>query len=130
MRWGCVAEYASDIAFFGGRLGGKTIALLGSSDSIIGAPNRADSNHAPFYYTLRFFNQMLQRQSCKLKDGGSPTLEETGEDNPPYYGYAESVSIARRALKGSDANLEFLALVLHQEDKLVVATPLYVALAV
>src|SRR5260370_24026021 len=30
MRWGCVREYASDIAFFGGTIGTRTVALLGS----------------------------------------------------------------------------------------------------
>lgn len=128
MRWGCVREYASDIAFFGGTVGKKTIALLGSSESIVGAPKVSESNHAPFYYTMKFFNQMLLNRRFKEADVWSSPHEDT-EGKPPYYSYAKSVDIALEALAGSDANLEFLALVLHEENKLIVATPLYVALS-
>ena len=128
MRWGCVREYASDIAFFGGIVGTTTVALLGSSESIIGTPKTAEANHAPFYYTMKFFNQMLQNRRFKPPDEwNSP--HENGEAKPPYYSYPESVDIAFKALAGSDANLEFLAMVLHKQKHLLVATPLYVALS-
>jgi hypothetical protein len=128
MRWGCVREYASDIAFFGGKVGDKTIALLGSSDSLIGAPKVSEASHAPFYYTMRFFNQMLENRRFKIADDDHPT-DEGPVGKPPYYSYDDSVKIALGALAGSDAKLEFLAFVLHKENKLIVATPLYVALS-
>jgi hypothetical protein len=77
---------------------------------------------------LKFFNQTLLNRHFKKEDGWSSTGEIV-VDNPPYFSYAESVDIAFRALKGTDCNLEFLAMVLHKEKKLIVATPLYVALA-
>ncbi len=129
LRWGCVQEYASDIAFFGGKIGGRTVALLGSSESVLGAPQMGSANHAPFYYTLQFFNQMLKNRH--FKEGNlfdSPQMEGK-EGKPPYYSYPESIQIAYDALAGSEAILQFSALVLHTEKNLIVATPLYVALA-
>jgi hypothetical protein len=125
MRWGCVREYASDIAFFGGKLGTRTLALLGSSESLIGEPKVSEANHASFYYTMRFFNAMLANR--RFKEERDWRFENA--EKPPYNSYAKSVDIAYGALAGTEANLEFLALVLHQEEKLVVATPLFVALA-
>jgi hypothetical protein len=127
MRWGCVQEYASDIAFFGGQAGGRTVALLGSSDSIVGAPKVAESNHAPFYYTMKFFNQKLLNRGFKAP-GKWDKPREDSEGEPAYYSYAESVDIAFQSLAGTEANLEFLAFVLYKEENLIVATPLYVAL--
>lgn len=129
MRWGCVHEYASDIAFFGGKIGFTTTALLGSSESIIGAPKTSEANHAPFYYTMKFFNQMLLNRRFKAADDWEVAADDADDRDPPYYSYAESVAIAMKALKGTESSLEFLALVLHRQEKLIVGTPLYVALS-
>lgn len=128
MRWGCVREYASDIAFFGGTVATTTVALLGSSESIIGAPKVSDANHEPFYYTMKFFNEMLSNRRFKEARAYSSS-EQYSERNPPCYSYAESVNIAMAALDGSEATLEFLALVMRNEERLIIATPLYVALS-
>jgi hypothetical protein len=116
LRWGVVKEYASDIALFGGRVTDRTAALLGSRDSILGNPDTGKASHAPFYYTLRFFNDVVQGRA------------ELGGEKPPYYSWREAVDIGLRALPNSPNRLEFLAKVLHLEGELVVATPLYVAL--
>jgi hypothetical protein len=128
MRWGRVWEYASDIAFFGGSQGQTTVALLGSSESIIGAPAQAESNHAPFYYTMRFFNQILEKGRVKIGDEWEDSGESQGDEPPPCYSYSDSVKIAYEALNGSEAKLEYLAFVLHKQRQLIVATPLYVAM--
>lgn len=127
MQWGCVEEYASDIAFFGGRVGRTMLGLVGSSESLIGAPKSSAANHEPFYYTLKFFNEMLVNRRFKDDKWHKPREEDEGE--PPYYSYAESIDIALKALPSSKTNVEFLALVLHQEPDLIVGSPIYVALA-
>jgi hypothetical protein len=124
MRWGRVRDYAAGIAFFGGTVGHKTVALLGSSDSIIGMPLQADSNHSLDYYTLRSLESELRRAS-EAADWSPPASEFYS----PFSSYARSVDLAYQSLKDSDANLEFLALVLEKRETLIVATPLYVALA-
>ena len=129
MRWGVVEEYASDIAFFGGKINDTMVALLGAKDSIVGQPIVSESKHDPFYYTMKFFNQVL------VKEGFATSHDYSGSssigDEPPYYSYEEAVDIAYQALASSwqkDQDLEFLALVMYQERALVVGTPLYVAL--
>jgi hypothetical protein len=116
LRWGVVEEYASDIALFTGSIGATTLALLGSSESIIGARETAESKHDPFYYTLKFFNSVVA-------DG------ELTNEEPTYHSWPEAIEIGAKALPDSATRVEFLARTLHVEDGLVVGTPLYVALA-
>ena len=117
LKWGIVREYASDIALFGGRIGNRTVALLGSSESILGAAESAESQHAPFYYTLRFFNGVLEGHA------------ELAGTQPPYFSWNDAVDIGLRALPDTEHQIEFLARVVHTEGDLLVGTPLYVALA-
>jgi hypothetical protein len=116
LRWGVVREYASDIAFFGGRVGSRMLALLGSSESIVGAAQTSEAQHAPYYYTLRFMNGIVEGQA------------DLGRAKMPYYSWPQAVEIANAALVGSMTRLEFLARLVHQEGDLVVGTPIYVAL--
>jgi len=81
----------------------------------------SEANHASFYYTVLFFNAILVNR--RFKDERDWRFENA--EKPPYNSYAKSVDIAYGALAGTEANLEFLAIVLHQEEKLVVATPLF-----
>jgi hypothetical protein len=127
MRWGRVSEYASDIAFFGGVAGKKRVALIGSSDSLIGTPQSAEANHGPFYYQLKFFNAMLESKGFKAGDSQLTAPHE--ESNVVQNNYASLVGVALDALPSSEQSLDFLALVLQNEPNLIVATPLYVALA-
>lgn len=117
LKWGVVREYASDIALFGGRIGNRTVALLGSSESILGAAETAETQHAPFYYTLGFFNGVL--------DG----YAELAGSEPPYFSWRDAVDIGLRALPNTEHQIDFLARVVHAEGDLLVGTPLYVALA-
>lgn len=116
LQWGIVTEYASDIVFFGGKVAEKNLALLGSRESLIGEAKTAEANHAPFYYTLKFFNQIVARN-----DMGKNV-------QPPYLSYQKDIEIALQALPKTMTNVEFLAKVLHDEPTCLVATPLYVAI--
>jgi hypothetical protein len=117
LRWGVVREYASDIALFGGRVGARTVALLGSSESILGAAETSEAQHAPFYYTLRFFNGVLEGHA------------ELARERPPNFSWRDAVDIGLRTLPKTEHQIEFLARVIHAEGDLLVGTPLYVALA-
>lgn len=114
LKYGIVSEYASEIAFFGGIVGGTKLGLIGSSASLVGAVERADSNHAPYYYTLKFLNRAV--------------VAEGIEGAPPYYSFSEAVDIALKSLPPQTHSMEFFAKVLYTETNLVVGTPLYVAI--
>lgn len=116
LRWGVIREYASDIAFFGGRVGACMLALIGSSESVVGAAQTSEAQHAPYYYTLKFMNGIVEGQA------------DLGRAKMPYYSWPQAVEIANAALVGSMTRLEFLARLVHQEGDLVVGTPIYVAL--
>jgi len=130
MRWGRVSEEASDIAFFGGVAGKKRVALIGSSDSLIGTPQSAEANHGGLYYQLKFFNAINPMLESKGFKAGDSTLTAPHEESSVVQNnYASLVGIALDALPSSEQSLDFLALVLQNEPNLIVATPLYVALA-
>jgi hypothetical protein len=112
LKYGIISEYASDIAFFGGIVGSVKVGLIGSSASMVGGVQRSESQHAPFYYTLKFLNRLAD--------------QETAPGRPDYYTYEQAFDIASNAapLEGS---VEFLARLLHQEPGQIIATPIYVA---
>ena len=115
LRWGVVHRYASDIALFAGQVGDVTVALLGSSTSIVGTSSTTEAQHGLFYYTLEFFNTVLERDALVRQE-------------PPYYTWPDAVEIGMGALPQTPYNMEFLARVVHTENSLVIASPLYVAL--
>ncbi|MDJ0801110.1 MAG: CHAT domain-containing protein [Calothrix sp. MO_167.B12] len=115
LRYGIVTEYASDIAYFGSKFDKNTLSLIGASASIIGAVKHINSNHAPFYYTMRFLNQIVNENTTVNKQ-------------PAYYSFKEASEIALKCVPREKYNLEFLAKVLYSEPNLIVATPVYVAL--
>lgn len=116
LKFGVVSEYASDIAFFGNTVGTQTVSLIGASESFVGQAKRTESSHAMFYYTLKFLNQISQADS-------------PGEKRSTFFSFREATDIALRCVPPDARQLEFMAKVLHTEPGLVVATPLYVALA-
>ena len=116
LKYGIVSEYASDIAFFGGHVGSTRLGLIGSSASLVGSLERAKANHAPYYYTLSFLNEFIVRKVRK-------------HEQPPYYSFSDAIDIALNALPSQMHSLEFIAKTLHKETGLIVATPVYVALA-
>jgi hypothetical protein len=116
LRYGIVWEYASDIAFLGGTIGSTTVGLIGSSTSLIGEAHRTQTHHSPYYYTLKFLNRLM-------------ATERRPDASPPYYTFAEATAIALHSLPPHHSTLEFLAKTLHKEENLVIATPIYVAMA-
>lgn len=115
LRYGAVTEYASDIAFFGGEVDGMKVGLIGATASLVGKVKVSSAENAPFYYTLKFLNEI------------SEAGEETDE-RPAYHDFASAFDTAMKSVPGKKHSLEFVAKVLHREDNLVIATPLYVAL--
>lgn len=115
LEYGIVYEYASDIAFFGATVASTKLGLIGSSDSMVGAVQRSESQHNPFYYTLKFLNHLAEDETAD-----SP--------QPAYYSYAQAFDIAS-SVTSLQIRAEFLARVLHQEPGLIIATPIYVAVA-
>ncbi|RZQ63903.1 DUF7019 family protein [Amycolatopsis suaedae] len=116
LQYGVVAEYASDIAFFGGYVNGVKLGLIGASSSLVGSVSSSEANHAPYYYTLKFLNGLAQ-------------FDGNVSGGPPYCSYSEAVDIALRALPPVTSRVEFLARTLYSKSDVIVATPIYVALA-
>ncbi|MBD2111279.1 MULTISPECIES: DUF7019 family protein [Cyanophyceae] len=112
-KYGIVSEYAADIVFFGGIVNGKTIALIGSSTSVIGAAERADANHSLNYYILEFLKSAIE------------TEEDKSEQSDVF---SRAVWAGLKALPPITHNLEFVAKVLYKEKDLIVGTPIYVAM--
>ncbi|MBD2054566.1 hypothetical protein H6F88_00725 [Oculatella sp. FACHB-28] len=113
LKYGIVSEYAADIVFFGGIVSGKTLALIGSSTSVIGEADRADANHSLSYYTLEFLK-------------GAIETEENRDEQSDVFSKAAWAGL--KALPPITYNLEFVAKVLHKEKELVIGTPIYVAM--
>jgi hypothetical protein len=80
---------------------------------MVGEVQRSESQHAPFYYTLKFLNRLADEESA-------------GSGKPDYYTYEQAFDIASNAA-ALEARVEFLAKLLHQEPGLIIATPVYVA---
>ena len=115
LRYGIIYEYASDIAFFGATIGSTKLGLIGSSESMVGGAERCESQHAPFYYTLKFLNRLAEQEAADSAE-------------PDYYSYMQAFDIASNATV-LETRAEFLARLLHQEPGLIIATPIYVAAA-
>lgn len=117
VKYGIVREYASDIAFFGGRVGPTRVGLIGSSDSMVGITKASASRHHLFYYTLVFLNSIAEEAAA------DPV------ERPPYYSYSEAFKIASKSTASLETTVKFFARLLHEERGLIIATPIYVALA-
>lgn len=118
LTWGVVTQYASNIVFFGRKAGDKSLALLGSRESLMGETITEEANHSPYYYTLEFFNRLV-----KTFENQDPVI------SPPKLSYQEEIDIALKALSNQTTRVDYLAKVLHKDKSCVVATPLYVSLA-
>ncbi len=118
LSFGNIIEYASSMAYFGGIINGKKVALLGDASSLVGGVPSVEANHAPYYYTMRFINEML--------DSG----KKIGETKIPYVkSLEEAVDIAQSAVKTPPERLIFTAMVLYDSPRLLVASPIFVAKA-
>ena len=115
LQWGVVKGCGSDLVLFGGKVAEKSLALIGSRESVIGEVKTAEANHAALHYKLIKTNTMG-------KDGMGKNVK------PSDLSYQKDIDIALQALPKTMTNLEFLAKVLHDEPTCLVATPLYVAI--
>jgi hypothetical protein len=130
LRWGTLVDYASDLVIFGGVVGDAVLALIGSSGSLVGQSPRLEAEqkgwHSINYYTMRFLNGVV---------GASPKAEASlkSVDGERYNGAMRLAVEAINQLPPRPNRLEFLAkrLFVEEDDKrlLVVATPIYVAMA-
>lgn len=115
MRFGILKDYAQQLAFFGAREGGRTLALIGSADSVLGRVPSAKADHSPNYYALRFLNHWAKTEAKPY-------------DQIPYEeSYAAAFEKAFHAVPKRAELYEYLARVLYADAELTVATPLYIA---
>jgi hypothetical protein len=134
LQFGVVGEHEADIAFFGGLVDDQILALIGSSESIVGGVQTTEAQHAPLYYTLRFLNESLFNDGFRAPDTRQTILGarpdgEANWDQPPSVTWRQAVEIAMQAIPRAPQTMEFLARIIHTEARLVVGTPLYVALS-
>jgi hypothetical protein len=85
LSFGVVKENASSISFFGGEINGKKVGLIGAVSSLIGEYTLTESNHAPYYYTLKFLNQVA-------KNG------EMTDASPGYHTYDAAFDLALKTV--------------------------------
>jgi hypothetical protein len=115
LQYGVMEDYAASLAVFGGVVDGVKLVLIGSPTSLVGAAADSTANHSLNYYTLKFLG----------KDA------EHGQISSQEEGYEAAVAEILRpgVLPSTCARMEFLAKPLFHKDEVLVATPIYVALA-
>jgi hypothetical protein len=125
LSFGRVADYAASIAFFGGTVGSKKVALIGSPSSLVGAGS-TDANHSLDYYTIKFIRDASAHDQ-------SDDLDMRFRAAVEYSQFDEKIELAvDEALKsviGPPRRLAFTAKLLHTTPTLVLASPIFVALA-
>ncbi|MFJ2558896.1 MULTISPECIES: DUF7019 family protein [unclassified Streptomyces] len=109
-------DYAAELAFFGGEVDGVKLALIGSPAGLIGVTADTAANHSLDYYVLKFL-----RGEAELARGSS-------EGWTPYEAAVDD-ALNADVLSPTRLRLEFLAKPLFRNDRVLVATPIYVALA-
>lgn len=156
LQYGVIRDYAQGLAFFGGDVDGVKVGLIGSPESLIGATDSA-SNHSLDYYLLRFLDTVTEDEFDDHAEGVPPgdsddedmryqhflhTFPEGTTDVPDratFYAdqrrreverYEDAVERALRpGVLPHQQRLAFLAKTLFHSDELLVATPIYVAMA-
>ena len=127
LQHGIIGDDPMDIALFGGHVGETMLALIGSSESLIGATRVSGSNHTPLHYTLSTWNRLLKDGDGQLteKDQAAPERYDSQSTDR----VKKSMQRLLNTLPPFKTELEFLALVLHQGEHLVLATPIFVSFA-
>ena len=128
LRWGTLWDYASDLAVFGNTIDKTVLALIGSSSSLLGQSERVEAQQKGWnsinFYHMKFINEYLEY---------SPNDEQRLRKSGDYKLLMNAAISAVNQLPEFTQPLEFLAKTLYTkefEDRfLVVATPIYVALA-
>lgn len=115
LQYGVMQDYAAELAFFGGEVDGMKLALIGSPASLIGAAADTAANHSLDYYVLRFLRQ--QAEDAQESESGAS------------YEAAVEAALTDGVLPPTRLQLEFLAKPLFHNDRVFIATPIYVALA-
>lgn len=116
MRCGIVTEYAAEIAFFGGPVGGVRTGLIGSPESVLGNVESHPAGDPQFYYALKWLNSRIEEVHGPV----GPVL------GPAIFDY--SYERAHAAISTPGLKVSYLARMLHEEEGLVMATPVYVSL--
>ena len=127
LRYGILEDYAANLVYFGNAFDTNgtnattnattILSLIGSSGSVIGSSNVPTYERNAFYYAIKFLNR-----ATNFKSENVPPPEE----NPMY----RSASIAALdSIPRANYRFEFLAKVIYTEPNLIVASPLYVAMA-
>jgi hypothetical protein len=128
LRWGTLWDYASDLAVFGNTIDKTVLTLIGSSSSLLGQGERVEAQqkgwHSINYYHMNFINQYLE---------SSPKDERSLRKSDFYEGAMDAAITAINQLPEFTQPFEFLAKTLYTKEfkdrLLIVATPIYVALA-
>ncbi|MFJ5034568.1 DUF7019 family protein [Streptomyces sp. NPDC088560] len=115
LQYGVMQDYAAKLAFFGGVVDGVKLALIGSPASLVGAAADTAANHSLDYYVLKFLRQQAENAR--------------GSDDGASYEAAVDGALNAGVLPPTRLRLEFLAKPLFHNDRVLVATPIYVALA-
>jgi Family of unknown function (DUF7019) len=116
LKYGVVWEYAAEIAFFGTVHKGKKFGLIGSSGSLVGQHEKVATDHAAYYYTLKFLRQAVEFGT----DKGQMDAVSSSEAS-------EAIQMALTVLKSEPQQLSFVAKVLKIYDDSLLATPIFVA---
>ncbi|MEU6578309.1 SAVMC3_10250 family protein [Streptomyces sp. NPDC046805] len=116
LQYGVMRDYAAELAIFGGEVDGVKIALIGSPASLIGVAADTAANHSLDYYVLKFLR------------GEAESARGSSEGWTPYEAAVDG-ALNAGVLPPTCLRLEFLAKPLFYNDRVLVATPIYVALA-
>ncbi|MCK1721316.1 SAVMC3_10250 family protein [Bradyrhizobium sp. 141] len=118
LSFGRVADYAAEIAFFGGIVGSKSVALIGSSSSLIGAAKQ-DANHTIDYYEIKFM--------AETSDEINPTFPAKRERYENFEKQMEaSVVDALKRVRNRPRPVAFVAKVILASPNFLVASPIFV----
>jgi hypothetical protein len=120
LRHGVMQDYAAELAVFVGVINGLKLALIGSPASLIGAAADAEANHSVDYYLLSFLSNVAE---------SLPSENDLSHDDRRYFNRAIDSALTVGLSLPSSRRLEFLAKPLFRSDEVLVATPIWVALA-
>ena len=130
MNWGCLRQYDSDIVFFGSQKATDRIVLVGSKYSLVGQSKASSTEHSLDYYLFNFLKNCTKYPQLFSVDNLQLNLLDSRHSG--YFLVMKSFNTLMSKVDRKNESVEFLArtLVIHQEDRerLMIATPLYVAL--
>lgn len=125
MKWGVLSDYASSLAFFGGTIDNRHVALIGSRRSLVGKPPSSADDKAWYsvdYYTLKYLNQDLEQLETHDTEAKLSDL--------PHDFRAFAASVAQ--VPERQHTLNFLAKRVYTTDyhgmTIIVGPPIYVSL--